>query len=31
LVRAGMGQAATLKVALDVTVGVGPNWNAAAN
>jgi DNA polymerase-1 len=31
LVRAGMGQAATLKVALDVTVGVGPNWNDAAH
>ncbi|MEY4323799.1 MAG: hypothetical protein RL410_1580, partial [Actinomycetota bacterium] len=31
LVRAGMGQAATLKVALDVTVGAGPNWNAAAH
>ena len=31
VVRAGMGQAADLKVALDVSVGYGPNWDAAAH
>jgi DNA polymerase-1 len=31
IVRDGMASAADLKVALDVSVGVGPNWDAAAH
>ncbi|MEN9710358.1 MAG: hypothetical protein RL441_350, partial [Actinomycetota bacterium] len=31
VVRAGMGGAADLKVPLDVSVGFGPNWDAAAH
>ena len=31
VVREGMGQAADLKVPLDVSVGFGPNWDAAAH
>ena len=31
VVRTGMGQAAALRVPLDVTVGFGPNWNDAAH
>ncbi|MBU6243659.1 MAG: DNA polymerase I [Actinomycetales bacterium] len=31
IVRAGMGAAADLRVPLDVSVGFGPNWEAAAH
>ena len=31
VVRQGMAEAADLKVPLDVSVGFGPNWDAAAH
>ncbi len=31
LVRAEMGAAVTLDVALDVSIGVGPTWDSAAH
>jgi DNA polymerase-1 len=31
IVRAGMGSAAELLVPLDVSVGVGPDWESAAH